>query len=133
MVISTDYRDYRKAAFQEYAIAWVYNIVRIPVHILPSQAAAVGVAFVAAVIALGVSLGIAFSGNRADGPVDLAAIARAQNRESVPEDVRSEIYENSSSATQPEQGDWILVLGGQFCPEGQKFPSDRKRLWQVHR
>lgn len=112
MVISTDYRDYRKAAFQEYAIAWVYNTVKIPEHIPSSQAAAAGVAFVAAALAMGISLGIKFLDHRGGGPIDLLSLARAQNRDLVPEDVRKEIFENSSSSRQPQQGDWILVMAG---------------------
>ena len=119
MVISTDYRDYRKSAFQEYAVARTHNTVRIPEHIRTTQAAGAGVAFVAAALALGISLGIKFLKYQGGGPVDLTFLARSQSKHLVPEDVRKEIYDNPSSLTQPRQGDWILVMGGKAAvPSG---------------
>jgi NADPH:quinone reductase-like Zn-dependent oxidoreductase len=56
--VATDYRDFRKSGFQEYAIVNDFHAVRLPKNLYAPQAAAVGVAFVAAAISLGVCLGL---------------------------------------------------------------------------
>ena len=64
---STDYRDVRKAAYQEYVVTTDYNVTRIPKGVQVKEAAALGVAYVAAVAALGISFGVDFSRIR-NGP-----------------------------------------------------------------
>ena len=66
-MISTDYRDLRKAAYQEYCVASSFNAIRIPKDISPKSASGLGVAFVAASLALGVCMGVSFA-DIEDGP-----------------------------------------------------------------
>ena len=56
-----DYRDIRKAAFQEYVISTEHNSTTVPRNLPIQSSAAVGVAFVAAALALGVCLKVDFS------------------------------------------------------------------------
>lgn len=53
---STDYRDLRKAAYQEYLVTTDFNVARLPMELPVNTGAAIGVAFVSALLALGVSL-----------------------------------------------------------------------------
>ncbi|KAI9758989.1 MAG: hypothetical protein M4579_002652 [Chaenotheca gracillima] len=109
---STDYRDYRKSAFQEYSISNDFNCCRIPSHVSPNNAAAQGVAFVTATLALGVCFGVDFSKASSDvqGP-DLLSIARALKEEVVPEDVREECFHSISLDDRPKRGDWLAIWG----------------------
>lgn len=131
LVPSTDYRDIRKAAFQEYAVTTHSNAARIPPHTPLHTAASVGVAFVAAAFSLGISFGLDFSGHshshshshagsvgirpEAHGP-DLLSLLREVQRVSpgdIPADVRAECF---SIADQEEErvrpGDWVAIWGG---------------------
>lgn len=111
--ISTDYRDYRKAAFQEYAVASQHNVYRIPEHYQNSQrnVASLGVAFVTAAIAFGVCLGGTIEGSKGE-IVDLLSIARGLSSEDLPEDVRDECANSRlSDNDRPKQGDWIVIWG----------------------
>ncbi|KAI6354321.1 hypothetical protein MCOR25_008675 [Pyricularia grisea] len=110
IAISTDYRDKRKAAYQEYAIASDFNVVRIPSSISMEQGATIGVAYVAAVLALGVSLGVDFS-SVAGGP-NLFQLVRAVGSPDLPEDVRSECLDGIQSHERAVAGDWVAVWGG---------------------
>ncbi|KAL4995259.1 chaperonin 10-like protein [Aspergillus recurvatus] len=111
LVPSTDYRDIRKAAFQEYAIATHYNAARIPSPRHTYAAASVGVAFVASILALGVSLGVDFSGiQRCPGP-DLPGILGRVEKESIPVDVRDECFASRESAERPRKREWIAIWG----------------------
>jgi NADPH:quinone reductase-like Zn-dependent oxidoreductase len=60
MAISTDYRDSRKAAYQQYAVVSDFNAYRIPPNITVTEVAPLGVAFVAAAVALGICLRVDF-------------------------------------------------------------------------
>ncbi|RMZ86539.1 hypothetical protein DV736_g6237, partial [Chaetothyriales sp. CBS 134916] len=111
--ISTDYRDYRKAAFQQYAIASNFNLCRIPSklyqshRILPS----IGVAFVSAALSLGVCLGLDLSKTGdAQGP-DLFSIVHSLDRDSIPEDIREECLDSITDSERIRQGDWIAIWG----------------------
>ncbi|UZP40325.1 hypothetical protein NXS19_008141 [Fusarium pseudograminearum] len=61
IAISTDYRDSRKGAYQNYVVAKSYNIVRLPGHVSFEQGSTIGVAFVTAAVALGICLGVDFT------------------------------------------------------------------------
>ncbi|EEY15281.1 conserved hypothetical protein [Verticillium alfalfae VaMs.102] len=74
LVISTDYRDLRKAGFQEYVVSSDFNTVRIPPNVPRQPGATIGVAYVAAVLSLGVCMGVDFS-SILDGP-DLLQVVR---------------------------------------------------------
>ncbi|MCJ1330422.1 hypothetical protein MMC10_007105 [Thelotrema lepadinum] len=103
---STDYRDYRKAAFQQFAIAKDYNLCRLPESVHVERMAAVGVAFVTAAITLGVCLGLRFR----DGP-DLYALVRSIDKESLPEDIRDECRKGVSDTERLQAGDWLAIWG----------------------
>jgi len=75
-----------------------------------SDAAAIGVAFTAASFALGISLGMLFPSST--GNVDLLSIARSQRPDTVPRDVRDEVFYGIEDEDRPRKGDWILITGG---------------------
>ncbi|KAJ5232663.1 hypothetical protein N7468_005619 [Penicillium chermesinum] len=111
LVPSTDYRDIRKAAFQEYAIATDYNAARIPSSADVHASASLGVAFVAAVLALGVSFGLDFSRlSNTPGP-NLVQIIRQLDPKEVPEDIRPECFSGSNRDDRPKRGDWVAIWG----------------------
>ena len=64
---STDYRDVRKAAYQEYLVTTEFNVARLPTTLSANVGAALGVAFVSAILSLGVSLGLDFTKDK-DAP-----------------------------------------------------------------
>ena len=103
---STDYRDYRKAAFQQFAIARDYNLCRLPKTVYNERTAAVGVAFVTAAITLGVCLGLRFK----DGP-DLHILVRSIDKESLPDDIRDECHKGVSETERLQSGDWLAIWG----------------------
>ncbi|KFY53989.1 hypothetical protein V497_08085 [Pseudogymnoascus sp. VKM F-4516 (FW-969)] len=110
IAVSTDYRDNRKAAYQEYAIASAHNVCRLPSSLSAIEAAPVGVAYVAAALMLGVCVGLDFS--HVNGP-DLFTIVRKIDPESVPKDIRDEVFNNKITATsRPKKGDWLAIWGG---------------------
>ena len=75
--------------------------------------AAIGVAFVSAFLALGISLGFDFStvGQGPSGP-DLREIIKAVDRETVPEDVREETFNAIKDDERPQALDWFVIWGG---------------------
>ena len=109
---STDYRDIRKAAYQEYIVSTHYNVSRIPNGVSVKEGAALGVAFIASVIGLGVSFGLDFSKLR-NGPAgpDLLRMLRRLDPRELPEDIRDEIYGGISYNERPQAGDWIAIWG----------------------
>lgn len=109
---STDYRDARKAAYQEYVVTTDYNVTRIPQGVSVKEGAALGVAFVAAVISLGVSFGVDFSTLRyaPRGP-DLLRLTRSLDPGDVPDDIRDEIFGGISPSERPRPGEWIAIWG----------------------
>ncbi|KAJ5805123.1 Polyketide synthase enoylreductase [Penicillium riverlandense] len=112
LVPSTDYRDIRKAAFQEYAITTHYNAARIPSTTSIHASASVGVAFVAAALALGVSFGVDFSTiSQSPGP-NLVNVVNQLNRNDVPEDIREECFSSIRETERPQRGDWLAIWGG---------------------
>ncbi|KAL8666771.1 MAG: hypothetical protein Q9202_001309 [Teloschistes flavicans] len=109
---STDYRDVRKAAYQEYLVTNDFNVARLPSHLSVNAGAALGVAFISALLALGISLGLNFA-NVKEGPVgpDLWTVARESGRELIPEDVQDEVYEGITEEERPLSGDWFAIWG----------------------
>lgn len=112
--ISTNYRDYRKATFQQYVLATASNSIRIPAHISSAEAAALGVAAVTATLALGVCGGLSFS-SVARGP-DLLSILRTVDEERIPGDVRKECRQGISREERLSRGDWLVIWGGKLSP-----------------
>ncbi|KAJ5907641.1 Polyketide synthase enoylreductase [Penicillium taxi] len=110
MVPSTDYRDIRKAAFQEYAIATDFNAARIPATTSIHASASLGVAFVAAALALGVSLGLDFSQiPQAPGP-DMIDVISHLDKKQISADIHSEVFAATKSE-RPKRGDWLAIWG----------------------
>ena len=110
LVISTDYRDLRKAAYQEYVVAFDYNTVRLPPTLSAEEGSTLGVAFVAATLALGVCMGVDFS-SVLDGP-DLYSLVREISPESLASDIRDECLEGIADHERARAGDWLAVWGG---------------------
>lgn len=112
MGISTDYRDSRKSAYQEYSVVSDYNACRLPPHVSTIAAAPLGVAFVAAALALGICLGIDFSaGDKIKGP-NMKQIVESIDPKKWPEDVRDECASGIPKEDRPVAGDWIAIWGG---------------------
>ncbi|KAJ6781647.1 hypothetical protein PWT90_01397 [Aphanocladium album] len=110
IVISTDYRDARKAAYQEFVAALSYNVVKLPRQVSSEQGAALGVAFVTSALALGSCFGISFS-DIMDGP-DLTAIIRNVGEDRIPEDVRHQALRSIHDHERALEGDWVAIWGG---------------------
>lgn len=113
MGISTDYRDSRKAAYQQYAVVSDFNACRLPRHLSAKNAAPLGVAFVAASLALGICLGMDFQDVKTGlrGPNILRAV-RSIPREHLPQDIRPECFDKISESEAAKAGDWIAIWGG---------------------
>lgn len=109
---STDYRDVRKAAYQEYVVTTDYNVARIPQGVSVKEGAALGVAFVAAITALGISFGLDLSNLRSAprGP-DLLQITRQLDPRNVPEDIKNEIFSGIPVHERPQPGEWLAIWG----------------------
>jgi NADPH:quinone reductase-like Zn-dependent oxidoreductase len=117
LVPSTDYRDIRKAAFQEYAVTTHFNAVRIPSSISVQDGASLGVAFVSATLALGISFGLDFSLAMHAGP-NLLALVRQISQDFLPDDIRDECLSFSQSSNSElgslKPGDWLAIWGGRY-------------------
>lgn len=112
---STDYRDLRKAAYQEYVIASRYNVCRIPSNVNREAVAGLAVAFIAAVLAVGVCWGSDFSALDEDvrGP-DVKKILHGVGAERLPKDVRDECMQDIEDSERPKKGDWVAIWGGRL-------------------
>ncbi|KAK8043207.1 oxidoreductase [Apiospora phragmitis] len=113
--ISTDYRDLRKAAYQEYVVSSSFNTVRIPPSVPFKSAATLGVAFVAAALALGICMGVDFS-HTAGGPDLLELVKRLSSSDGsdyqLPEDIRAECLDGLAFGERALPGDWVAIWGG---------------------
>jgi NADPH:quinone reductase-like Zn-dependent oxidoreductase len=109
-VISTDYRDLRKGAYQQFVVAQSHTVVRLPAHISFEQGSTFGVAFAAASLALGVSLGVDFS--KILGGPDLYQAVRDLGSEKLPQDIAAECLNGIEPNERPIRGDWLVVWGG---------------------
>lgn len=118
LVVSTDYRDLRKSACQHYVVALDYNVARMPPHLSAEAGATLGVAFVASALALGVCLGVDFSGIL-DGP-DLLGLVRSADAAQVPEDTRREALAMLDAHERPRPGDWLAIWGGRGRGRGRE-------------
>jgi NADPH:quinone reductase-like Zn-dependent oxidoreductase len=116
LVPSTDYRDIRKAAFQEYAVATHFNAARIPRAGNIHTCASLGVAFVAAALALGVSFGLNFGRIRKCPGPDLPGALMQIDRMDFPTDITDECFRSSSKAERITPGDWLVIWGGELSP-----------------
>ncbi|KIW39591.1 uncharacterized protein PV06_08190 [Exophiala oligosperma] len=110
IVISTDYRDLRKAAYQQYVVATDFNAARLPLNITPEAGSALGVAFVAAALCLGICAGVDFT-SVANGP-DLFSMVRKLQATRLPADIKTECLEGIDEVSRAKKGDWIAVWGG---------------------
>ncbi|KAM0294317.1 hypothetical protein ACHAPM_011345 [Fusarium culmorum] len=110
IAISTDYRDSRKGAYQNYVVAKSYNIVRLPGHVSFEQGSTIGVAFVTAAVALGICLGVDFT--VVDNGPDVWQVVDSSNVDPLPRDVHKEISQQIPSQDRPEPGDWFVIWGG---------------------
>ncbi|KAI8187461.1 hypothetical protein K4K48_006990 [Colletotrichum sp. SAR 10_66] len=112
LVISTDYRDLRKAAYQQYVATADFNAVRLPPAeiVSPAAGATLGVAFVAAVLSLGVCMGVDFS-SVLDGP-DLLSLVRSIPPDALPADIRAECLSGIRDGERAVAGDWVAIWGG---------------------
>jgi hypothetical protein len=109
-VPSTDYRDLRKAAYQEYSIASSFNSIRLPEQISVNPGSILGVAFVSAVLSLGVCMGLNFE-DIEDGP-DLLKVIRSLDPEKIPSDIREECLGGISKSERAQLGDFLVIWGG---------------------
>jgi NADPH:quinone reductase-like Zn-dependent oxidoreductase len=113
MAVSTDYRDSRKSAYQQYAVAPDFNACKLPSNVSVKEAAPLGVAFVAAALGLGICMGMDFvvakGGPR--GP-NLLHIIRALSRDAIPQDIRAECFDGIEQSEGAKSGDWIAIWGG---------------------
>ncbi|KAK4627982.1 FMNH(2)-dependent dimethylsulfone monooxygenase [Fulvia fulva] len=109
---STDYRDVRKAAYQEYVVTTDYNVTRVPAGVTVKEGAALGVAYVAAVTALGISFGVDFTSLQSvpAGP-DLLRLTRTLERSKVPQDIHNEIFNGIPVSERPIPGEWLAIWG----------------------
>lgn len=112
LVISTDYRDPRKAGFQQYVVASDFNTVRIPPGISRQAGSTIGVAYVAAALSLGLCMGVDFS-SVLGGP-DLTELVRTVDPEVLPADIRDECLSGISRGDRALPGDWLAIWGGMF-------------------
>ncbi|KAI8933142.1 hypothetical protein NX059_009783 [Plenodomus lindquistii] len=110
IIPSTDYRDLRKAAFQEYSIASSFNTIRLPTHISINSGSILGVAFVSAVLALGICMGISFEDVQ-NGP-DLLSVVKNIDPENLPKDIRQECLNGIAKTERAKVGDWLVIWGG---------------------
>ncbi|QSZ28695.1 hypothetical protein DSL72_003195 [Monilinia vaccinii-corymbosi] len=113
MGVSTDYRDSRKAAYQQYAVLSDFNACRLPSTVSPTGAAPLGVAYVAAALGLGICLGVNFANRERElqGP-DLFRTIHSLPRDCIAQDVRAECFDSIREDERPEPGDWIAIWGG---------------------
>lgn len=90
-----------------------FNVARVPSNLSANTGAAIGVAFVSAVLSLGVSVGVNFANTlKAPQGPNLQSILNHIGRDQVPHDVQTECFDSISSKEQPKHGDWIAIWGG---------------------
>lgn len=105
----------RKAAYQEYLVTTDYNVSRVPQGVEVKAAASIGVAYAAAVIGFGVSLGADFTRfAHAPIPVDLLRLTKSLDPNDVSKDVHHELFNGISESERPQPGEWLAIWGGKF-------------------
>lgn len=111
---STDYRDVRKAAYQEYLVTTDYNVARVPQNVEVKEGAAIGVAYVAAALALGVSIGLDFTRfSKAPLDTDLLRVVRSLDSSAVSKDIHNELFHGIPENERPQSGEWLAIWGGE--------------------
>ena len=115
---STDYRDVRKAAYQEYLVTTDFNVARVPDNLPVNTSAALGVAFVSALLALGISLGFNFADvtKGPQGP-DFLSLLKDISQDDIPQDVQDECCDGIREAERPRSGEWFAIWGGKYIRE----------------
>ncbi|KAL1633113.1 hypothetical protein SLS58_011222 [Diplodia intermedia] len=120
LAISTDYRDPRKSAFQQYAVAQPHTICRLPRALPAASGASLGAPFVAAALTLGICFGIDFSSpspstttpSNVPGP-NYRALLRAVPASRIPPDCLAEAHgANIADDERARAGDWLVLWGG---------------------
>lgn len=111
--MATDYRDFRKSAFQEYAVVCCFNAIKIPKGIDPYEAASLGVAFVTAALSLGICLGVTLPKQGKLPDLDLLKTAQSLGQERVPSDCYDEVFVPIPQESRPRRGEWVLIYGGE--------------------
>lgn len=113
MSVSTDYRDSRKAAYQQYSVVSDFNACKLSSNVNPIDAAPLGVAYVAASLGLGICLGLDFKSpsGKPPGP-DLLKTIRSLPEDALPQDIRKECFEGIRENERAKPGDWIAIWGG---------------------
>ncbi|KAL8934797.1 MAG: hypothetical protein Q9216_005726 [Gyalolechia sp. 2 TL-2023] len=108
---STDYRNVRKAAFQEYIITNDFKVARLPSNLSINTAATFGTAYVSAVVGLGISLGFNFASAEGDrqGPDFLSAVRNLPKE--IPRDAQDECLHGIPEHQRPRKGDWFAIWG----------------------
>lgn len=91
-------------------MAFDYNTVRLPRRLSYEEGSTLGVAFVAAALALGVCMGVDFS-SVADGP-DLFSLVRNVPPSALADDIRGECLDGIQNHDRALAGDWLAVWGG---------------------
>ncbi|KAL9097393.1 MAG: hypothetical protein Q9165_000288 [Trypethelium subeluteriae] len=109
---STDYRDIRKAAFQEFSISSEHNAARVPRDVPIQSSAVMGVAYVTAALTLGICLGLDFStiGGQFRAP-NLRHLLREVDPSALAADVRDECLNGIEELERVKAGDWIVIWG----------------------
>lgn len=126
MAISTDYRDSRKAAYQQYAVVSDFNACRLPDHLKSTDAAPLGVAFVAAALALGICMGMDFGrGNGPRGPNILRTV-QSLSRDALPKDIHKECFDSIKESEGAKSGDWIAIWGGMRLVQLETWPRTNR-------
>lgn len=90
-----------------------YNVARLPTKLAAQKGAAIGVAFISAVLSLGISLGVNFE-KTIKGPQgpNLPQILQKVGRDNIPEDIQFECIDGIAVEERPTHGDWIAIWGG---------------------
>ena len=111
--ISPDYRDSRKSAFQQFAVVTDYNACKIPDRLSAVDVAPLGVAYVAAALALGICMGLNFfsTDGTTKGP-DLLQMVHDLPRSALPADIRTECFDGITKDDRIKSKDWIVIWGG---------------------
>jgi NADPH:quinone reductase-like Zn-dependent oxidoreductase len=87
-------------------------VAKIPRNIQTTQAASVGVAYVAAALALSVSLGLKLPCLSGQPDVNLWKAVRQLPIDAIPADIAAECLSSIDNAERPQPGDWIAIYGG---------------------
>jgi NADPH:quinone reductase-like Zn-dependent oxidoreductase len=87
-------------------------VCRLAPHVSLVQGAALGVAYVAAALALGVCLGLKLPKIGSHQGPDLYDLVRQVSPARIPEDIRAECLESILESERLIEGDWIAIWGG---------------------